>query len=234
MGVCAPIDVQRSTHPLTPSLRERGKWWVAAPKSHAVHGVGGRATMLMLRALILACLPILSSCGSTPARDSRSAATADTRPMPPEPRPGPRTPVGAQSDALVIQVAAKPRDTNGNKFPDLIEVMANLFATPHPMPLHENGAFVFQLYLGGGIDNPQAAALREWRIDGADLEGAKVINPLFGATYQFRLSLLENGTDRLPLMAVDLVAWFEPADGREPIVRREVHTMQIGAREAGE
>lgn len=183
--------------------------------------------------VVAALLSILSSCGSAPARDSRSAAlAADTRPMPPQPRPGPRTPAGARADALVIQVAAKPRDTNGNKYPDLIEVMANLFASPHPMPMHEAGEFVFQIYPGGSIDDPDAPPLREWRISGPDLDKARVINPLFGPTYQFSLSLLTGGTDRLPLMAADLIAWFEPADGREPIIRREVHSMQIGASEA--
>jgi hypothetical protein len=149
--------------------------------------------------------------------------------MPPEPRPGPRTPADARADALVIQVAAKPRDTNGNKYPDLIEVMANLFATPHPMPLHEDGAFVFQMYPSGTVDQPDAAVLREWRIEGAALERARAMNPLFGPSYQFNLSLLDGGTDRLPLMAADLVVWFEPADGRDSILRREVHTLQIGA-----
>jgi hypothetical protein len=185
-----------------------------------------------LLVLVMCC--VNSACGSAPARDSRSNAVVDTRPMPPEPRPGPRTPASAKADALVIQVAAKPRDTNGNKYPDLIEVMANLFANPHPMPMHEAGAFVFQLYPGGAIDDPSALPLREWRISGEELEKARVVNPLFGPTYQFSLSLLATGTDRLPLMAADLVAWFEPADGREIIVRREVHTMQIGAGEASE
>jgi len=203
-----------------------------APKPHAVHGVG--VAGIVSRALVAALFLILSSCGSAPARDSRGNALVDTRPMPPQPRPGPRTPASAKADALVIQVAAKPRDTNGNKFPDLIEVMANLFATPHPMPMHEKGAFVFQLYPGGAIDDPTAVPLREWRISGDELEKAKVINPLFGPTYQFALSLLVTGTDRLPLMAADLVAWFEPADGRDNIVRREVHTMQIGAGLASE
>jgi hypothetical protein len=213
VGVCAPSDARCSTHLLTSSLKGRGEEIVCVALS-----------------LLMCCA--ISACGGSASNPQRSAALADTRPMPPQPHAGPRTPADARADALVIQVAAKPRDTNGNKFPDLIEVMANLFATPHPMPVHEEGEFVFQIYPGGLIDDPSASPLREWRIAGDDLEAAKIINPLFGPTYQFNLSLLDTGTDRLPLMAADLVAWFQPADGRKAILRREVHTMQIGAGEA--
>ncbi len=171
---------------------------------------------------------LLSACGAA-NNTSRPNALADPRPMPPEPREAPETPADAKADALVLQVAAKPRDTNGNQYPDLIEVQANLFARPHPMPLHEEGAFIFRLYPGGRTDDPAVTPIREWRIEGDALDESRVINPLFGPTYQITLSILDEGTDRLPLMSADLVASFEPADGRAPVVRREVHKMQIGA-----
>lgn len=199
-------------------------------------GSGGAPVRCAIGCSLALVLFSLCACGGgsggSRGQSANGAMMANPRPMPPKPRPGPLTPSGARANALVLQVAAKPRDTNANKYPDLIEVMANLFAQPHPMPVHEDGVFVFQLFPGGRSDDPTATPLREWRVQGEALQQAKVVNPLFGATYQFSLSLLENGTDRLPLMAADLVAWFEPATGGDAVVRRQVHTMQVGAAES--
>jgi len=150
--------------------------------------------------------------------------------MPPAPRAAPATPEGTRANRISWMVAPRPRDTNGNGFPDLIELDVYLFSTEYPTPFHEDGAFVFELYLGGQVDVAGAAPLNSWRIEGADLEAAKRTPSIIGPRYSVKLSLLEgkNPTDRYPRLAADLIARFEPADGRAAVVRRETHRLQIG------
>ncbi len=68
-------------------------------------------------------LGLVISVGCT---SSRSAA-AYTRPLPPKPRPLQAAPPDARANALVVNVSAAPRDTNGNGYPDLIHATAHLF-----------------------------------------------------------------------------------------------------------
>ena len=151
------------------------------------------------------------------------------RPMPPSPRHAPETPNDVTPDRIVLQVAAKPRDTNGNRYPDEIEVLANLFSNDHAMPFYADGTFVFTLYPDGRSGVPDARPIRVWRIAGDELEAAKGGRSLYGLTYRFTLSLLENGGDQFPLISADLACRFEPADGSPPVIRKEIHKMQIGA-----
>jgi len=148
--------------------------------------------------------------------------------MPITPRRIAPPPPGTQANAVAIQVAPRPRDTNGNGYPDLVEVAAYLFAEPHEMPLYEDGAFVFAVYIEGHSDDPGAMPLSEWRVAGDALQRARIGETIVGLAHSFTLSLLDTCGDTFPLMAVDLVCRFEPADGRAPIVRREVHKLQIG------
>ncbi|MGI9015401.1 MAG: hypothetical protein ACR2GY_14305 [Phycisphaerales bacterium] len=166
--------------------------------------------------------------GPAGCRSTVERGGGDSRPLPPAPRAGQSGPPGAHAKRIAMQVAAKPRDTNGNRYPDLIEVMANLFSD-HPMPMYEDGTFVFQMYPSGRSDVPDARPIREWRIGGERLRAAQVGNTIYGLTYRFALSLLDEGGDQFPLMSADLICRFEPADGRAPIHRRDVHTMQIGS-----
>jgi hypothetical protein len=152
----------------------------------------------------------------------------DSRPMPIAPRRIAPPPAGTKANAVAIQVAPRPRDTNGNGYPDLIEVAAYLFAEPYEMPLYEDGAFVFAVYIEGQSDDPGTMPLSEWRVEGESLERARIGETIVGLAHSFTLSLLDTCGDTFPLMAVDLVCRFEPADGREPILRREVHKLQIG------
>lgn len=185
---------------------------------------------LMTFALVFG-LFVLGSGGC--GRDVKVTHTGGSGPMPPKPRPVEPAPAGAKANAVVLQVAPKPRDTNGNGYPDLIEVAAYLFAKPHPTPIYEDGVFVFTLYIAGQSDRPGAIPICEWRIGGEQLESAKVGQTLYGLTYAINLSLLTTSGDTFPLMPADLICRFEPADGREPVVRREVHTIQIGSQSAG-
>jgi len=153
---------------------------------------------------------------------------SDSRPFAPEPRPQTQAPEGATADRLVIQVSPKPRDTDGNGYPDTIELLAYLFDADHPTSIYEEGDFVFTLHPAGQSSDSDAEAIRTWRLSGEEVEDAKRGRSLYGLTYAFKLSLLEEGGDRFPAIAADLTARFEPADGRPPVRRGEIHRLQIG------
>ena len=132
----------------------------------------------------------------------------------------------------MLQVTPRPRDTNGNGFPDLIEIRGYLFSSgPHPMPFYEDGAFVFELFLAGQSDVADAEPINAWRIAGSELDAAKAGADWVGPCYVFRVSMLEGETpaDEYPLLNADLKVRFEPADGRPAVVRRDVHRLQIGS-----
>ena len=168
-------------------------------------------------------LVISSGCTS-----SRSTA-AYTRPLPPKPRPLQPAPPDARANALVVNVSAAPRDTNGNGYPDLIHATAHLFDTRYPPAIKEDGTFVFLLYASGQVGSPGVEAIHEWRIEGEALEQAHA-RSAFGECYRFRLSLLDGGTDRLPIGMADIQCWFEPADGRADTYAGGVTSIRIGHR----
>lgn len=155
--------------------------------------------------------------------------TSYYRPIEPQPRPLPPPPPDARADALVLNVSTTPDDTNGNGYPDLIRADAHLFDTRYPPAIREDGAFVFQLYAAGDVGRGETEPVRRWRID-EEQTPQRLVRSAFGDCYQFRLSLLEEGTDSLPFDSADLVGWFEPADGRTPIYAGQISSIQVGQR----
>jgi len=153
--------------------------------------------------------------------------TTTARPMPPEPRPAPVTPSTARANRLgLMLMGPKPIDTDGNGRPDTIPIEVFLIAEPHPTPIFEDGAFVFDLYALGEAGDKSVPPIASWRFEGEALvqhQGRGMIGP----AYRFALSLLEQGGDDLGLPAVDLVATFHPADGRRPIKSSGVRTLQM-------
>jgi hypothetical protein len=151
------------------------------------------------------------------------------RRLPPKPRPLRPAPPDALTDALVLNVSAAPLDTNANGYPDLIHATAHLFDTRYYPSIREDGAFVFVLYAAGEVGDPEAEPLRLWRIADERLERAHARSG-FGDCYRFKLSLLEDGGDILPISMGDIVCRFEPTDGRSPVYAGEVSSIQIGRR----
>ncbi len=151
------------------------------------------------------------------------------RPMPPKPRPLPRLPADARADALVLNISAAALDTNGNGYADLILTSAHLFDRRYPGAMHEDGAFVFLLYGGGDAARPGSQPIHEWRIEDEALRRSYT-RSAFGAGHRFRLSLLDGGTDTLPIVTADIVCRFEPADGRPPVYPGEISSIQMGLR----
>lgn len=180
-----------------------------------------RYTKLLSRIVAVSAIIVI------PVGCSTERVTSDGRPMPPAPRAAPATPKDSQSNALAMLVGFKAVDTNGNNYPDLITVQTYLYAKPHPTSMYEDGTFVFELYKSGGNSRNEQPLLT-WRYEKADVDQAKMYSHLFERGYTFKLSLLDHGSDQLPLTAGNLIGRFEPADGREPIRCVGVRTIQLG------
>ncbi len=151
------------------------------------------------------------------------------RPLPPDPKPAKPLPSGATANAMALAVEGKPADTDGNGYPDTIVVSMYLFSLPHAAPMFEDGTFVFTLQADGGADADDAQSLGQWRLDADQVERGRTI---YGPTHLARLSLLEIGSDRYPLMSANLHCRFEPANGGDAISPRGVHWVQLGRRKA--
>lgn len=165
-----------------------------------------------------------------PACTETREAVGYPRSAPPRPRPSP-PPRDARADVVVVNVGAAPADTDGNGYPDSLQVTAYLFDTRYPPPIFEDGTFVFLLYASGEAAQPAAQPLRQWRFADQALAGARARN-YFGPCHLFRLSLLDQGSDSLGVAMADLACRFEPADGGDPARTRGVATIGLGRRAA--
>jgi hypothetical protein len=183
------------------------------------------------RIIVTSLLPVIAACALSGCQTT-AVHTSDGRPMPPDPRPAPRTPTDAVPNAMAMRVGAKPLDTNNNGFPDLIEVESFLFAEPHPTPMFADGTFVFELFLRGQALSDDATPIARWVFTGKDLQRSRVLSDLFGPSYRFNLSLFEVGGDEFPLTGADLTGRFEPGDGGDAVRCRGVRSIQIGRRDA--
>ena len=150
--------------------------------------------------------------------------------MPAEPHAAPLVPAAAKANAMALRVGAKPVDTDANGYPDLIQAEVYLFSEPHPAPMYDDGAFVFNLYKSGQSTLNNNQPLATWRFGGEELAQARTFSRLFGRAYTFNLSLLESGGDRLPLQGANLTCSFEPAGGSPTVQSTGVYSIQIGSR----
>ena len=155
--------------------------------------------------------------------------TGYQRPLRPTLQRPEAVPADARVDALVLTVSITPIDTNANGYPDLLDATAHLFDTRYRPTIREQGAFVFLLFAPGEAGRPDSKPIRRWRIEGEKVLRSQ-IRSAFGVGYHFRPSLLDGGTDMLPFVTADLVCYFEPADGRDPVYAGEVRTIQVGRR----
>ena len=164
----------------------------------------------------------------TPGCQTERVVTSDGRPMPEKPRRAPSVPLGATPNRMTLQVVPSPDDTDGNGYPDTMQVMSSLFSHPHPMAMDADGAFVFTLYRQGEAHLPDAIPIGEWRFEGEEVGDARA-TAMWGTCYRFRLSLRTVGSDRMPPLRADLRGRFEPsAGGSEIRSSDEVRPVQLG------
>jgi len=156
--------------------------------------------------------------------------TSDSRPMPPKPRAVKPPPTDAVPNRMTLLVGQKPIDTNGNGFPDRVEVSSTLFSWPNTAGMETTGTFEFALYPIGHADRHDARPLARWQVSvepGSDNR----VRTIWGFSYNFQLSITAaRGSDELPGMRGDLRGRFIPAIDGAPAVAcsDEVRLVQLG------
>lgn len=158
-----------------------------------------------------------------------TVTTSDGGPPAPKPRDAEAPPKNARVNAVAVTFAPKPSDTNGNLLPDTLQTTVYLFSRPHKSPIFADGDIGFAIYrLGeaGTPDRPGPNPLRSWDFSRDEVAAARS-QALVGPCHEIALSLLaDGGRDDIPVESVDLVAWFDPADGGERVWLRGVRSVQ--------
>jgi hypothetical protein len=161
---------------------------------------------------VIACVALLCGCESL---------MGPTEPSPPQRRPTSRpepriVPLryAQHADQMAIMVGAHPRDTDGDGYPDLIDVTAMLMEGRSGDPVFVAGRFEFE------FEPLDESVKRPWRVwifteqQSAAAAGPTVFD-LPG--YMFSLDLRTNGGDRMPATAANLTGRFMAAAGGRAI-----------------
>jgi len=165
-----------------------------------------------MRSALCLCLIVAAGC------DGLKTATRPTPPPRPSARPEPKTvPLrhAAAADRLVLMIGSKPRDTDGNGYPDSLDLTAMLFEGPGGDPVLVPGWFEFELQ---PVDESIQRPWRRWTMDEATT--ASAAGPaLFNLPgYAFTLDLRDNGGERFESTSANVVAAFHPAAGGRSVV----------------
>lgn len=137
----------------------------------------------------------------------------------PRDRPPPKQPDWAKPTDLMVS-SGFPEDTDGNGYLDRINVVAYLFDNQFAnAPLRVPGTFTFMLQTSDG------RTITQWNISAADSDAAA--RPMkAGPGYVFKLSLLDNGSDKIDIRNAELVSLFTPTGGKP--VRSKALTVTLG------
>lgn len=148
-----------------------------------------------------------------------SVETSTGRPIPPEPRKVDPPPSSAPINALAMLKDQRPVDTNGNGFPNRLNVAIYLFSRPYPSPRHARGSLVFHYYPVGTIDpvlGPAEPPLATWTF-GPDVLAAAEMRNIIGPGYELGLDISGIGLSRIDATGADLVVEFLSEDGDPPV-----------------
>lgn len=182
---------------------------------------------------ILAVLPLalLASC------ETVSSETSDGRPMPPPARAAQRPPDAAPINAMSVLYAPKPQDTDANGRPDRLGIELYLFARPYPAPVWRDGTFTITAYPMGKAGNPLAPGanpVHTWTLN-TRTGALDRFRSLIGEGFRTQVSLLDGGgTDRIPGMALDFVASFQPEGDAPRVWCDGVRSLSFAPAEVGE
>lgn len=124
----------------------------------------------------------------------------------PPPHQAPAQPSGLQADKLVATATQIPDDSDRNGYYDTTLVTVYLYGSGFDLPIHVPGAFTFRLTDARG----KQVAL--WVFDEARTDAARC-RTMVGPGYQFRLDLLDVGTDKFPASEGQLHTSFAPREG---------------------
>ncbi|MBC02882.1 MAG: hypothetical protein CMJ34_06225 [Phycisphaerae bacterium] len=148
-----------------------------------------------------------------------SVETSTGRSLPPEPRKVQPPPATAPINAMAMLKDQRPVDTNGNGFPNRLNVAVYLFSRPYPSPRHARGSLVFHYYPVGSVDPVIGASqppLATWTF-GPDVLAATAIENIIGPGYELTLDISAIGLSEIDATGADLVVEFLSEDGQGPV-----------------
>ncbi|MCH2160696.1 MAG: hypothetical protein MK085_02360 [Phycisphaerales bacterium] len=126
--------------------------------------------------------------------------------------PAPST---APINDMAILKSIRPLDTDGNGFPNRLEVAVYLFSRPYPMPRFADGSMVFTMYAPGTydfVDGATAEPVAAWEFEAEQMSTVR-IKDVIGEGYALALDLNDLGISRLPVNSTLLVTEFHPESG---------------------
>jgi len=153
------------------------------------------------------------------------------RPAPPRPTQPAPAPASAVATQMVFLIGAKPKDSNGNGYPDEFAVTVSLF-TQDTQAVYRDGTFTFTLVAPGTIDQSDVEPMDQWTFT-SDEANRRRMQSIIGPSYHFALSLAPSGIERVPTMTADMVCTFTPDDGGPEVRCDDVRTIQFGRRSSG-
>lgn len=144
-------------------------------------------------------------------------AQGPSAPTPPRPRPSTRpepkvVPLrqAMYADQMAIMVGAKPRDTDADGYPDMIDVTALLMKGRRGDLVLVPGSFEFELQpLQQSTDQPW----RVWAFDEEQTAAAAGPTVFDLPGYSFTLDLRATGGDRMPATAANVTGRFQAQAG---------------------
>ena len=127
-------------------------------------------------------------------------------------------PQSAPINDMAVLKSIRPLDTDGNGFPNRLELAVYLFSRPYPMPRFAEGSLQFTMYAPGTydfVDGASAEPVAAWKIQADQLNGSR-FKDVIGQGYAVALDLNDLGISRLPVNSTLMVTEFLPRGG-EPI-----------------
>lgn len=175
---------------------------------------------------ILATAGVLAAIGTGGCVTER-VVTEDGLPAPARPRAYEPAERGIVPQEMILLVAPRTADTDGNGSFDSVEVTAALFNRDrHAMSLATPGTFTFEAWpapsRGMARDAGALAAtepIARWRF-GSETQAEAETEAIYGTCYRYRLDLSAAGvSDQMPAVELDVRATFQPEEVGSPLVR---------------
>lgn len=178
-------------------------------------------------AMIRSPLPLIALLLPLAGCVTESVQTSTGTSLPPEPKRVDPPPESLPINAMAVLKDQRPIDTNGNGFPNRLNVRVFLFARPYPTPRHDAGTLSFHYYPVGTVDpvlGASAPALATWTF-GPDRLAAAAMRNIIGPGYEFSLDISTIGLPSIDADAADLVVEFEPEGGGPAVLSSTVQRI---------
>ena len=183
----------------------------------------------MTSARLVVKLLLIATIAGTAGCQTERVASNDGLPLPPKPKKVKLPPPGALPREMMLLTGNFNDDTDGNGYPDLLNVSSALRAD-ESITVPAEGSFTFTLWRQGDVRRQGAEPIAVWVFGEEATRAARAVG-MTGIVYKFRLNLLDVADDRMPSTPADIRASFLPA-GKDESFRiytsDEVRSVRVG------